>query len=139
MTVQDIGSQLAEFLELPSSKGVFISDVNRGSRADDAGVKAGDALVKVNTHSIWDAEDLWETLREYKDESEVSFEIYRKGKLMTVKMKIDEDDFSYFENDNMRLRGDIKGLKKEMQHLQRDMKNNFHDMKRQIKVELEEL
>jgi serine protease Do len=139
MTVQDIGSQLAEFLELPGSKGVFVMEVHRGSKADDAGIKAGDALVKVNTHSIWDAEDLWETLREFRDESEVLLEIYRKGKLMSVKMKIDEDDFSFLEKNDIHIRGEMKGLNKELQQLQKEMKNNFHQMKKQITVELDEL
>ena len=52
--VQDINKELADSFKLPTSKGVLITAVERGSPADKAGVKLGDVLVAVNGKPVGD-------------------------------------------------------------------------------------
>ena len=52
--VQDINKELAESFKLPTAKGVLITQVERGSPADKAGVRLGDVLVAVNGRPVGD-------------------------------------------------------------------------------------
>jgi serine protease DegQ len=52
--VQDINKELADSFKLPTAKGVLITQVERGSPADKAGVKLGDVLVAVNGKPVGD-------------------------------------------------------------------------------------
>ena len=53
--VQDISKELADSFKLPTSKGVLITQIERGSPADKAGVKLGDVLVSVNGRPVGDS------------------------------------------------------------------------------------
>jgi serine protease DegQ len=52
--VQDINKELAESFKLATEKGVLITQIERGSPADKAGVKLGDVLVAVNDRPVGD-------------------------------------------------------------------------------------
>jgi serine protease DegQ len=52
--VQDINKELADSFKLAASKGVLITQIERGSPADKAGVKLGDVLVAVNGKAVAD-------------------------------------------------------------------------------------
>jgi serine protease DegQ len=52
--VQDINKELADSFKLPTAKGVLITQIERGSPADKAGIKLGDVLVAVNGRQVGD-------------------------------------------------------------------------------------
>jgi serine protease DegQ len=52
--VQDINKELVDSFKLSTSKGVLITQIERGSPADKAGVKLGDVLVAVNGKAVAD-------------------------------------------------------------------------------------
>jgi serine protease DegQ len=52
--VQDITAELAQSLKLSAVRGVLITQVERGSPADTAGIKPGDILVAVNDRAVAD-------------------------------------------------------------------------------------
>jgi serine protease DegQ len=52
--VQDITPELAQSFSLPASRGVLITQVERGSPADKAGIKPGDVLLTVNSRPVAD-------------------------------------------------------------------------------------
>ena len=52
--VQDVTRELAESFKLSAAKGVLITQVERGSPAEKAGVKLGDVLVAVNGKPVAD-------------------------------------------------------------------------------------
>jgi Do/DeqQ family serine protease len=52
--VQDITPELAQSFNLPTSRGVLITQVERGSPADKAGIKPGDVLLSVNGRPVAD-------------------------------------------------------------------------------------
>jgi serine protease Do len=63
LTVENITPQLGEFFGVKSGNGVLIRSVEKGSRADKAGFRAGDVVVKVNNQPVHDASDFMQTLR----------------------------------------------------------------------------
>jgi membrane-associated protease RseP (regulator of RpoE activity) len=57
LTVENITPQLGEFFGIKSGNGVLVRNVEKGSRADRAGFRAGDVIVKVNDQSVHDTSD----------------------------------------------------------------------------------
>ena len=65
LMVENITPQLGEFFGVKSGKGVLVRSVDRGSRAEKAGFRAGDVIVKVNDQSIQDTSDFTHALRSH--------------------------------------------------------------------------
>jgi serine protease DegQ len=53
--LQDITPELAQSFQLPASRGVLITQVERGSPADKGGIRPGDILVAVNDRPVADS------------------------------------------------------------------------------------
>lgn len=63
LMVENITPQLGEFFGVKNGNGVLIRSVERGSRADHAGLRAGDVIVKVNGQTVHDSNDFTHSLR----------------------------------------------------------------------------
>lgn len=106
MDVQELSKQLAEYFEVPGGRGLLVTEVDRRSAAADAGVKAGDVIVKVNSFSVKDIDDLREGVYE-KEKNTVQLEILRKGKSQSVTLKVEEYDEDEGEEDEEDLSFDM--------------------------------
>lgn len=87
---QGLDDQLAQYLDLPDSKGVIIRSVEKDSAADKAGLKVGDVVREINRQKIDETDDLQKIMGKLKVGDEANFLIIRDGKLQTVKVKIGE-------------------------------------------------
>jgi serine protease Do len=54
----DVDSDIAKALELPTSKGVIVSEVTKGSPAEQAGVKVQDVILKLNNRAVSNRQQL---------------------------------------------------------------------------------
>lgn len=63
LMVENITPQLGDFFGVRGGKGVLIRSVEKGSRGDKAGFRAGDVIVKVNDQPIHDTSDFTHVLR----------------------------------------------------------------------------
>lgn len=63
LMVENITPQLGEFFGTKNGNGVLIRSVEKGSRADKAGFRAGDVVVKVNGQLVRDTSDFSNALR----------------------------------------------------------------------------
>jgi serine protease Do len=63
LMVENITPQLGDFFGVKSGKGVLVRSVEKGSRAEKAGFRAGDVVVKVNSQVVGDASDFTHELR----------------------------------------------------------------------------
>ncbi|HEY6764689.1 MAG TPA: PDZ domain-containing protein [Candidatus Sulfotelmatobacter sp.] len=63
LMVENITPQLGEFFGVKNGTGVLIRSVEKGSRADKAGFRAGDVVVKVNGQAVHDTNDFTHALR----------------------------------------------------------------------------
>src|SRR5882757_1838181 len=61
--VENLTPQLGEFFGVKSGNGVLIRSVEKGSRAEKAGFRAGDVIVKVNNQPVHDTSDFTHALR----------------------------------------------------------------------------
>jgi S1-C subfamily serine protease len=90
MQVQKLTKQLAEYFEVPSGRGLLVTSVEKRSPASEAGLKAGDVIVKVNSLAVRDVDELREDLSD-KENQTVSLEIVRHGKAQSVSLKVEGD------------------------------------------------
>jgi predicted metalloprotease with PDZ domain len=63
LMVENITPQLGEFFGIKNGKGVLVRSVEKGSKAEKAGFRAGDVVVKVNDQAIRDTSDFTHALR----------------------------------------------------------------------------
>ena len=57
LMVENITPQLGEFFGVKNGNGVLVRSVEKGSRAEKAGFRAGDVIVKVNEEAVHDTSD----------------------------------------------------------------------------------
>ena len=63
LMIENITPQLGEFFGVKSGKGVLVRSVEKGSKAEKAGFRAGDVVVKVNDQAVRDTSDFTHALR----------------------------------------------------------------------------
>lgn len=87
LMVENLTPQLGDFLGVKNGQGVLVRSVEKGSRADKAGFRAGDVIVKVNGQSVNDAGDFSHALRSRKDNT-ASVNIVRDKKEQTITLTL---------------------------------------------------
>src|SRR2546426_1524718 len=93
LSIEDLTKQLADFFEVPNKRGVLVTEVESGSAGEKSGFKAGDVIVKADGSTIRRSGDLQEQFADSKGR-EISIEIIRKGKPLSLTMKIERDEES---------------------------------------------
>ncbi len=63
LMVENITSQLGDFFGVKDGKGVLVRSVEKGSRGEKGGFRAGDVVVKVNNQAVRDTSDFTHALR----------------------------------------------------------------------------
>ncbi|MGA2423553.1 MAG: PDZ domain-containing protein [Terriglobales bacterium] len=63
LMVENITSQLGDFFGVKDGNGVLVRSVEKGSRGEKAGFRAGDVVVKVNNQPVHDTSDFTHALR----------------------------------------------------------------------------
>jgi membrane-associated protease RseP (regulator of RpoE activity) len=63
LMVENITPQLGEFFGVKGGNGVLVRSVEKGSRGEKAGFRAGDVVVKVNNQPVHDTSDFTHALR----------------------------------------------------------------------------
>ncbi len=89
-TVSPLDQDLAKQFKSPDTAGALIQDVTPGGPADKAGLKTGDIIRKMDGETIQDSGQLTAMVASMNPGTEVTFEILRDGKPMTLKVKLGE-------------------------------------------------
>lgn len=91
--IQELNEDLAPYFKVEEYSGVLISEVTEDSPAEEAGLKAGDVITKIDDEEISDPEDLIEALNEYDEGDVITVEYVRKGKTEKVEVELEESAF----------------------------------------------
>src|SRR5579863_7138314 len=102
LMVENITPQLGEFFGVKNGNGVLVRSVEKGSRAEKAGLRAGDVIVKVNGETIHDTGDFTHALRSHK-ETTASIGIIRDKKEQTVTLTLPERKQSELFGESMEI------------------------------------
>ena len=87
LTVENITPQLGEFFGAKNGAGVLVRSVEKGSRAEKAGFRAGDVIVKVNDHMVHDTSDFAHGVKSRSGDS-VSVMILRDTKEQSLTLTL---------------------------------------------------
>jgi serine protease Do len=87
MNAVDVNPKLVAYYNLPTTKGVVVTDVVKGSEADKSGIEVADILIRMDETEINNVRDLIKVLNKHKVGDKVTMEFFRgqeKVKLKTV-------------------------------------------------------
>jgi len=88
--IHSLDTQAARKLNLPNNRGALVTDVQPGSPAEQAGLHAGDVIVKLAGHEVADSAGLRNLTAGLDVGSEASLTFYRDGKARTALITIAE-------------------------------------------------
>lgn len=92
VVIQNVEPALARKLELPSTSGVLVAEVNPRSPADRAGIRSGDVIVEFNKQEVKDVRQLrWEVARTRPGTS-VPVQVIRNGRSRSLTVNVQELD-----------------------------------------------
>jgi serine protease Do len=102
LMVENLTPQLADFFGAKNGQGVLVRSVDKGSRAEKAGFRAGDVIVRVNGDPINDTGDFTRSLHARK-ENTVTVNIIRDKKEQTLTLTLPEHRQSGFLDENFEI------------------------------------
>jgi predicted metalloprotease with PDZ domain len=162
MSLRELNEQLGQYFGVPEGSGVLVWEVEKGSAADKAGVKAGDVLTTVGKKKIKSLRDVGRALGIYDDGEKAELDVVRKGTHQTLTLEVQDSeetagyhfkfdspsfpkhpggvlfneapfDFDVPDIDIETIRPDMQRLKIELNQL----KNHLHDQSLELREKIE--
>jgi serine protease Do len=90
VVIQDINEELAQSFGLDDSKGILVSEVQKDSPADKAGLKQGDVILRLNGKTLKNVADLRNKVALIAPDSRATLLVIRDGNEKTIKVTIGE-------------------------------------------------
>jgi C-terminal processing protease CtpA/Prc len=128
--IQELDGQLAEFFEVSDEEGILVTEVYEDSPAEEAGVMAGDVIIKFDGKEIGETGELISAVQSADAGKTVMVEIVRKGRPMTLEAVLPdiekEDKASRYyiqamDEDKKELQKELDELKKELEKLKMEL------------------
>jgi serine protease Do len=89
LMVENLTPQLGDFFGVKNGQGILVRSVEKGSRAERAGFRAGDVIVRVNGQTIGDSGDFSHVLNSHK-ENAAAVTVLRDKKEVTITLTLPE-------------------------------------------------
>ncbi|UCB51611.1 MAG: PDZ domain-containing protein [Candidatus Zixiibacteriota bacterium] len=90
--LQDINRSTADALDLPSTEGVLVREVEPGTPAEKAGVEIGDVITGFNGKRVVNGQELMIMVAAKDPGDEVTLDILRKGSRLTKNLTLTDRD-----------------------------------------------
>ncbi|MBA5605608.1 DegQ family serine endoprotease [Duganella sp. FT3S] len=84
VTVQEVNQGFADSFGLPTPEGALVSNVERGSAAEKAGIKPGDVIRKLNGQTVVSSGDLPAIVGLSTPGDKVTLQVWRQGKAVDL-------------------------------------------------------
>lgn len=148
----ELNKDLASYFDTEAGSGVLVLNVEDESVAEEAGIKAGDVIQKVDDEDVTSVDDLRRSVRDFEKGDEFDVVVVRHGKKETLKATMDEQsgfrvlrggDFQFDRNDlplkkfkkfddgrvliysdeaKDEMKDEVKALRKELEELKQELK-----------------
>lgn len=162
LMVENLTPQLGEFFGVKNGTGVLIRSVEKGSRGEQAGFRAGDVVVKINGSAVSDCSDFTRLLRKRAD-NKAAVTVMRERKEQTLTLTLPEARRTGAMNQRAQCASEdwdecaadlkneiavlvpemktaeIKRLQPEMEKLQKEVQKEILNHQDEFKKEMEEL
>jgi Do/DeqQ family serine protease len=86
--IRDVTPEVARALSIREARGALITSVTSGSPGENAGLKAGDVVVRVNNKTVRRSRDLKNSVGLSAIEAELKVVVVRDGKEVEIKVKL---------------------------------------------------
>jgi serine protease Do len=149
LMVENLTPQLGDFFGVKNGQGVLVRSVEKGSRADRAGFRAGDVIVKINGEPIHDSGDFSHALRSRRESNTTSVSILRDKKEQTITFSLPERNKSQLNSESLELpqfdadTADLSRLQSEWARIGPEMEEAINrslvDLKPELEKELQQL
>jgi len=93
ISMQTLNEQLAEYF---GAEGVLVQEIVEDSPAEEAGLKAGDVIVKMDGEDVEDTDDVAKFMSDREKGDEVEIKVRRKGKNKSFKVTLGEQENNDF-------------------------------------------
>jgi serine protease Do len=90
LMVENLTPQLGDFFGAKEGHGVLVRSVEKGSRADKAGFRAGDVIVRVDKDPVHDSSDFSHSLQSHRGGGPVTIGIIRDKREQNITLSIPE-------------------------------------------------
>jgi len=90
VVIQDVTHEIAEAMDLDSTKGALISEVYKDTPAHKAGIESGDIVLKVNNKEIESSNHLRNMIALLGADEKVTVTVLRDGKEKDIQVKLAE-------------------------------------------------
>jgi len=88
--LQKLNKDLAKYFAVGESGGALILRVEEDTPAEEAGLKSGDVIVKLNEEKVTNPDDVVEFLSDLKKGDKITVSLIRHGKKISLKAELDE-------------------------------------------------
>lgn len=166
LMVENLTPQLGDFFGAKNGQGVLVRSVEKGSRAEKAGFRAGDVIVRVDKDPVHDTSDFSHALQSHRSGGPVSVGVIRDKREQTLTLTlperkqsgdifneesfefpdvdIDADlDFDHLYSDLALLRpdfqfaaGDVRRNAEEFRKKMREQQKEFHKEQRRFQKQM---
>ena len=143
LMVENLTPQLGDFFGTKNGQGVLVRSVEKGSRADKAGFRAGDVIIKINGEAIHDSSDFSHALRSRKDNT-ANVGLIRDKKEVNVTITLPERKQSDLERESLMMpemdadtREEWSQMQSEMAQLQPEMEEAVNRAMENVRPEME--
>ncbi|HYM76640.1 MAG TPA: PDZ domain-containing protein [Candidatus Dormibacteraeota bacterium] len=155
LMVENITQQLGDFFGVKNGNGVLVRSVEKGSRAEKAGFRAGDVIVKINDQSVHDISDFSHAVKSRSGNS-VNVGVVRDKKEQTLSLSLPErkEQSDLLEDDSFDAEPliqaetalDLRGVESEMARLRPQMelaiettRKNFEKVRKEVCTQQKEI
>ncbi len=90
LMVENLTPQLGDYFGAKDGHGVLVRSVEKGSRADKAGFRAGDVIVRVDKDAVHDSSDFSHGLQSHRGGGPVTIGIIRDKRQQTITLTLPE-------------------------------------------------
>lgn len=92
MTLRELNEQLGQYFGVNDGNGVLVWEVEKGSAAEKAGVKAGDVISTIGKKKIKGLRDVGRALGIYDDGEKAEIDVVRKGTHQALSLEVQDSE-----------------------------------------------
>ena len=92
VSMMDLTRQLGEYFGVDKARGALITEVERSSPAEEAGLQAGDVIVRLDDERVFDYEDVREIVSDSDPGDKLAVVVVRDKSEVSLEVTLDERD-----------------------------------------------